>query len=156
MRPAPTNPNKTARQKIYLKALQAHIPCIRPVYGHFGRTIQRFPPVDRTLGPLVEVYRMEEKRSDVNLAVHLVNDARLNRFDCAVIVSNDSDLVEALRIVNKECEKRVGLFTPGTRRVSTHLKQYSHFRRVVRIGNLAESQLPDPIPGTRIHKPKSW
>ena len=156
VRSAPANPNKAGRQKIYLKALQAHIPCFKTVYGHFGRTIQRLPPVDQTLGPLVKVYRVEEKRSDVNLAVHLVNDARLERFDCAVVVSNDGDLAEALRIVKEECGKKVGLFTPGHRRVSTHLRRHSHFQRMIRTSNLAKSRLPNPIPGTRICKPKGW
>jgi hypothetical protein len=30
--------------------------------------------------------------SDVNLATHLLHDARMGRFDVAVLVSNDSDL----------------------------------------------------------------
>jgi uncharacterized LabA/DUF88 family protein len=46
-----------------------------------------------------EVIHTEEKGSDVNLGVHLVNDAWLNRYDCAVVVSNDSDLAEAISLV---------------------------------------------------------
>ena len=42
----------------------------------------------------VEVIKTEEKGSDVNLAVHLLNDAWLDRYECAVVVSNDSDLAE--------------------------------------------------------------
>ncbi|MEP2463074.1 MAG: NYN domain-containing protein [Henriciella sp.] len=41
----------------------------------------------------------EEKGSDVNLGVHLVNDAHLDRFDVALVVSQDSDLLEPMRIV---------------------------------------------------------
>jgi uncharacterized LabA/DUF88 family protein len=47
----------------------------------------------------VEVWKNEEKGSDVNLALHLLNDAWQDAFDCAVVVSNDSDLAEALRMV---------------------------------------------------------
>ena len=100
--------------------------------------------------------RTEEKGSDVNLAVHLVNDAHNNLFDCAIVVSNDSDLAEAMRIVKDECEKVVGLFTPWRRRASKQLMQHSSFQRTIRKASLARSQLPNPIPGTKIHKPEHW
>ena len=56
-------------------------------------------------GNLIEVFRTEEKGSDVNLAVHLVNDVHQNTFDCAVVISNDSDLAKAMRIVKDEYRK---------------------------------------------------
>ena len=43
----------------------------------------------------VKVWKNEEKGSDVNIAVHVLNDAWQNAHDCAVVVSNDSDLAEA-------------------------------------------------------------
>lgn len=48
--------------------------------------------------PVCRVWKNEEKGSDVNLAIHLLNDAWNNRFDVAVVVSNDSDLAEAMRL----------------------------------------------------------
>lgn len=112
--------------------------------------------MDSRIGNLVEVFRMEEKGSDVNLAVHLVNDAHKGLFDCAIVVSNDSDLAEAMRIAKDECEKVVGLFTPWRRRASKQLMRNSTFQRTIRRSSLAKSQLPNPIPGTRIHKPIGW
>jgi hypothetical protein len=44
----------------------------------------------------------EEKESDVNLAIHLLNDARNNRMDVAYVVSSDSDLSPALRMCSTE------------------------------------------------------
>jgi hypothetical protein len=60
----------------------------------------------------VEVYRSEEKGTDVNLAAHLIHDAHLGRFEAALVVSNDSDLKESVRIVKHEIGKIVGIFTP--------------------------------------------
>ena len=154
--PTPTNPNNASRQRVYLRALQAQVPHFKPVYGRFSLTKPWYPAASQPLGALVQVQRMEEKGSDVNLAVHMVNDAWQNLFDCAVVVSNDSDLAEALRIVQQQCGKRVGLLTPEKRRVSKHLKRYSHFQRMIRRGNLAKAQLPSPIPGTNLRKPKGW
>ena len=113
-------------------------------------------PVNPELGYQVEVFRTEEKGSDVNLAVHLVNDAHKDSFDCAIVVSNDSDLAEAMRLVKDECGKMVELFTPWRRRASKQLMQHSDFQRTIRRASLAKSQLPDPIPGTKIRKPHDW
>jgi hypothetical protein len=42
------------------------------------------------------------------LAVHLLNDAWLNEYDCAIVVSNDSDLAESMRFVREEHHKMIG------------------------------------------------
>ncbi len=90
------------------------------------------------------------------LAVQLLNDAWLDRFDCAVVVSNDGDLKEALRIVNEDLHKKIGLVTPWRRRPLYTLQQYCFFVAYARKGLLASCQLPTPIPGTTICKPASW
>lgn len=56
---------------------------------------------------------MEEKGSDVNLAAHLLNDAWKGVFDAAVVVSNDTDLVEPIRMVTTERGKPV-IVMPST------------------------------------------
>ena len=104
-----------------------------------------------------EVIRTEEKGSDVNLAVHLLNDSWLDVYDCAVVVSNDSDIAEAMRLVRHHHRgKRVGLVTPGTGRPSRQLLAHADFARHIRPNALRQSQLPDPIPGTTISKPSRW
>ena len=55
---------------------------------------------------------MEKKRSDVNLACHLLLDAFHNNFDVAAVLSNDSELVEPIRIVTQVLGKPVGLLSP--------------------------------------------
>ena len=54
----------------------------------------------------------EEKGSNVNLATHMVNDAWKNLYDVALIISNDSDLVEAIHIVKSERSKVIVLANP--------------------------------------------
>ena len=102
------------------------------------------------------VIKTEEKGSDVNLAVHLLNDAWLGLYDCAVVVSNDSDLAESMRLVKAQHNKVIGLIHPSQRRASKQLAAYADFIKSVRQGALAKSQLPDPIPGTNLRKPTSW
>ena len=156
----PHDQQKSIRQQIYLRALKAHIPEIEIYYGHFLSNPIRAPLVNPTATQqFADVIKTEEKGSDVNLAVHLLNDAWMNRYDCAIVISNDSDLAESMRLVKEEHQKMIGLFVPGfpkDRSISRELKRYANFVRPIRTTTLKASQLPDPIPGTRIHKPKSW
>ena len=156
VKPKVTDSTVRIRQATYIKAINTHIPELTVIYGHFLENRVFCKPVDPKLGNSVEVYRTEEKGSDVNLSVHLVNDAHNDLFDCAIVVSNDSDLAEVMRIVKDECKKMVGLFTPWKRRASKQLMQHSNFQREIRRSSLAKSQLPNPIPGTRIFKPSIW
>ena len=106
----------------------------------------------------VEVIKTDEKGSDVNLAVHLLNDAYQNKYDCAVVVSNDSDMTEAMRLVREHHkEKIIGLITPGEERTTSRkLADYAHFIRKTRRSALEASQLPDKIPNSNIRKPDRW
>ena len=89
-------------------------------FGHFLSHKVR-APLAQPAGDqrTVEVIRTEEKGSDVNLAVHLINDGWLDAYDCAVVVSNDSDIAEAMRLVRQHQGKRIGLVTPGPYRPRT-------------------------------------
>ena len=149
--------SKPQRQDIYLRALQHFRPEVEMYFGHFLRHRVR-APLARQMGErrTVEVIRTEEKGSDVNLAVHLVNDGWLDAYDCGVVVSNDSDLAEAMRLVREQHGKRIGLVTPGTGRPSQQLRKHADFVRHIRTNGLQHSQLPDPIPGSNIRKPGKW
>ncbi len=102
-----------------------------------------------------EVHWMEEKGSDVNLSCHLVNDAWAGRFEAAAVLSNDSDLIEPIKIVNQELKKPVILLCPvdtphiGLSNVATSVRHIKH-------ADLKSSLFPDTIPGTKIVKPLTW
>ena len=152
------DPSKPQRQDTYLRALQLHRPEIEIYFGHFPSNRVRLPLAAPTAGRrTAEVVRTEEKASDVNLAVHLLNDCWLDAYDCALVVTNDSDIAEAMRLVRLHHRKRIGLATPGARRPSQQLKKHADFMLHLRNNSvLQQSQLPDPIPGTNIHKPAVW
>lgn len=86
------------------------------------------------------------------------NHAWLDKYDCAVIISNDSDLAEPLRIIREQHNKKIiGLLSPVIEgHPSNELQKYAHFVKRIRKGVLKASQLPDKIPGTKIHKPAQW
>ena len=153
----PNDLSKPQRQDTYLRALERHCPEVEVYFGHFlTHKVQAVLAGSGNRRRLVDVVRTEEKGSDVNLAVHLLNDAWLNNYDCAVLVTNDSDIAEALRLVRKHKRKLIGLITPGTSRTSKELRTHADFLRRIRTSALKRNQLPSPIPGTSITKPANW
>lgn len=88
-------------------------------------------------------------------ATHLVADAFRGSFDVAVVLSNDTDLVEPVRVVTGELKKPVGIFCP-CENVATSLKEVATFIRHITAARLGQSQFPDTIPGTTIMRPASW
>lgn len=157
------DPDQPIRQKTFIRALEKYIPEISVYYGEFLSHNVMQPlacPIDKTcFGKPIKfanIIKTEEKGSDVNLALHLLNDAWLDLYDCAVVVSNDSDLAESLKLVKTQHKKIIGLVTPSDTHPSRELMQYATFNKRIRKGLLAASQLPSPIPGTTIRKPKVW
>lgn len=156
---ADRNPASPGRQKAYIKALEANCPEMLTIYGHYLSHPVSMPTVDPGLPKYVRVLKTEEKGSDVNLAVHLINDAWRDAFDCAIVISNDSDLAEAVHLVKAEHPKKlVGAILPlrQGRRASHQLRMAVDFVRQFRPATLKAAQLPDPIPGTTLAKPVGW
>ena len=159
------DPDAPRRQKAYLGALQS-VPEIAIHYGNFLSTEKwagivhppkTKPPVPFTppFPDVIKVWKTEEKGSDVNLGCHLVRDAFQGSYDAAAVLSNDTDLVEPIRIVTQELGLPVGLIAPVPKPAAS-LKAVVSFVRHIRPSDLHHAQFPDPIPGTRIRKPVSW
>jgi hypothetical protein len=105
----------------------------------------------------VRVIKTEEKGSDVNLGTHLLNDGYKQDYEVAVVITNDSDLLEPIRIVRHELGLPVGILNPH-KRPSRVLLQHASFIKQIRKGVLAASQFA-PILADNIgvfHKPSAW
>jgi hypothetical protein len=152
------DPDAPTRQDTYLRALRT-VPGLQLILGHFLTKSRRLP---RTDGKGTETVRVtEEKGSDVNLAAHLVRDAFCSDFELAAVVSNDSDLAEAIRIVVDEVDLPVGILAPVARekrRPSEMLRERATFLKRIRSGVLKKSQFPEMLTDStgRFRKPSSW
>ena len=60
----------------------------------------------------IEIYKTEEKGSDVNLGAHLLMDGFLGCYDAAIVITGDSDLVTPIRMVRDQLKKPVGVLNP--------------------------------------------
>jgi hypothetical protein len=105
---------------------------------------------------VTEVHTMEEKGSDVNLAAHLLNDAWKGSFQAAAVISNDTDLIEPIRMVAVERSLPVTVVCPGRWPMADGLRRVATHQRHIHRSMLVAAQLSDPIPGTTIRKPLGW
>lgn len=152
----PHNPSAPIDQQIYLRALRT-IPDLSITYGHFLTHSVRMTLSGVNPAQKVWVDKTEEKGSDVNLAAQLVRDAFRKRFDVAVLITNDSDLAEPVRIVTQELALPVGILNPHQYH-SQELKRLATFVKRIRQSDLHASQFPPTLTDAKgaFHKPLSW
>jgi uncharacterized LabA/DUF88 family protein len=105
----------------------------------------------------VNVDKTEEKGSDVNLAAHLLRDAFTGLYELAVVISNDSDLREPVRIVRRELNLPVGIINPHQIH-SRELQEFATFRKRIREVDLVSSQFPESLQDAKgtFRKPRGW
>ena len=156
----PGDPDAPLRQKTYLRAL-ATLPRISIHLGHFlSNPVWMRLAKPSAAGPKrVQVIKTEEKGSDVNLASLLLMDGFKRDCDTVVIVSNDSDLREPVRIARRELGLTVGVVNPHPPRFkSLELSAHAHFFKQVRTSALAACQFPPVLTDAKgsFHKPDSW
>lgn len=106
--------------------------------------------------------RPQEKKTDVNIATHLVADALENRFDRAYLLCADADLEPAVKFVVDRCGKSLTLIDPP-RRHSSDLAALADAHLHVNVSLLRQCQLPNPVvfqnrrgKVRRIHRPEKW
>jgi uncharacterized LabA/DUF88 family protein len=108
----------------------------------------------------VQVMKAEEKRSDVNLATHLLVDCYTNDCDEAIVISNDSDIALPVEMVVKQCGIAVHVVNPHEpRKLSRELTAVaSSFLRSINKTVLASSQFPNTLSDANgaFTKPPLW
>jgi uncharacterized LabA/DUF88 family protein len=163
-------------QQSYHRALQAkHGARFELVHGAHsfdkdGTLLPTFvpgQPYDRQVRS--RVWKLEEKKTDVNLAMAMYRDAAKGRYNQLVLCSNDSDAEPALQALREDFPHlQIGVVTPvpppspgksSPRGVSTSLAQHAHWvRRYLLDGELANAQLrlQVPTPKKPVRKPAHW
>jgi hypothetical protein len=149
-----------ARQDVYLEALST-LPRLETHFGTFVEHPRLLRRVDIGRGgPLsAEVWVPEEKGSDVNLASHLLLDAFRDSYDVGVVVSNDADLLEPVRMVREELGKTVGVLRVEGGQRRCIFSGRVDFIRTVRRGHFARAQLPARVTtakGRSVERPAEW
>jgi hypothetical protein len=90
---------------------------------------------------------------------YLLVDAFREDAEAFAVVSNDSDLIEPIRIVRHELGKVVGLLNPQPTPSQRLLQCKPTFAKPIRAGVLRASQFPPTVldaKGRAITKPADW
>jgi len=118
-------PGPYARHRAYVRALEAV--GVTPVMGHFKEKDRRCIRCGKSWKA------HEEKETDVNIALWILNEAYKDTFDRAFVLSNDSDLAPVVRMLRQEFpRKRVRIITPPKKKTSKELIQAAGGPRVAR------------------------
>ena len=161
-------------QQSYLRALELLYPermqITRGIHSHdkTGTLLPEYiagQPYDRL--KRTRVWKIEEKQTDVNIAISMYRDAAKNLVDHQVLVTNDSDAEPTLKAIREDSPHiTVGVITPvrppdsgGARSISASLERHAHWmRRYILDAELDAAQLPLRIPTKKkpIMKPEHW
>jgi len=147
------DPEGQRRQSDYLDALASYSSRVTVVDGRF----QEKPRRCQDCGAAWTVY--EEKETDVNIAAALIEDAVLDRYDTALLISADSDLCPAIVTMKRLCpEKRIiAVFPP--KRHSADLKRAVDGYLPLGDDKVRQAQLPTEVvnnAGITLRRPKLW
>lgn len=157
----PEDPDQHNRQDLYLRALEG-IPHLSIHLGRFrvGRTWMRLAHPPQAGSPMVEVIKVEEKGTDVNIGAYLIADVLTADCEMAVVISNDSDLAEPIRMACHDYGVPVGIFNPGRiSRASWHLQQIPpSFFRHINTTALENCQFPEKLQDVdgEFQRPPTW
>ncbi len=163
----PHNPDAPTNQAFYLRALGTLPNVTIHRDGWFAARPSTLPqhPIVYLDGPnnppkLVTVMRMEEKRTDVDIATQLLGDCFDHAFDKAVVISSDTDLVPPIDMIRKKFGRTVvAVNTHRSRRMSKHLVQAAtDYVRKINPSVLRNCQLPSPLTDAAgaFTKPPTW
>ena len=168
---AARSPDSVSSQMRYLRALGLSYPDHVEVHKGFYTLIPMkahlMDPANekRRLreGEEVLVWKLEEKQSDVRLALEILQDALTGAVDQIVVCSNDTDIAPALEKVRDHCPNiKIGLVIPTNDSVRRPNKDMAVLADWVRShiteAELAACQFPPFIPAKRkgVKKPESW
>lgn len=146
------------RQQTYIRALET-LSGLEVEYGFFRREIRELRRAD-DMGTL-QVWLPREKGSDVNLATQLMDDFCNGRFEAASVLSNDSDLVAPIKIINAQRSRPVGLMTPPKWKntPAVELRTVAAFHHRITMAAVRDCQFPEELlaqDGQTLRRPDGW
>lgn len=152
---------KQRNQVAYLHALRT-VPSIEVVEGvHKEKDRACFVDACTHIG--LRVFKtVEEKRTDVSIAVQMLDDAYQDACDILILISGDSDLVPAIeRIRQRFPQKEVVVYVPNLLRKDGHheIREAATREKDLPLNTLCKAQFPDEVSlgGTNfVRRPADW
>lgn len=144
--------DEVKRQSTYIEAIQS-LPAVSVSLGHYLTS----PRTCHKCGFTFDL--SQEKMTDVNIAVRLLEDAFRDAFDTAPLISADSDLIAPLTAVKRLFpSKRIIVACPPGR-YSAALCRAGHGFLKIGHGSIEKSQFPEEVrtaSGFVLRRPALW
>ena len=146
------DPGASKRQAVFIDALLAR----GGIEIDFGQFLSSSKTC-RACGAVRK--KREEKRTDVNIAVRLLDDAYDDRFDTAMVISGDSDLVPPIKSVRRRFPSKRVIVAAPPERWSGQLRQAANAAFRISPLTIRSNRLPDPVltpDGVELRAPHGW
>jgi uncharacterized LabA/DUF88 family protein len=145
------NPDKQKRQSTYIEAVESI--GVKIIYGNYQDNKEEC----KRCGHLW--LSAKEKMTDVNIATNIIMDAYQDKYDAAMLISGDSDLVPPINAVHQNFKnKRVFIaFPPKRHNASMALVAKGSF--IIGRKKLIDSQFQEEVvskSGYKLKRPDSW
>jgi uncharacterized LabA/DUF88 family protein len=145
------DPKKEKRQRTYIDALVSKN--VKIIKGKYERKEVECDNCSHIW------YRTNEKMTDVNIAINMIMDAVNDKYDVAILVSGDSDLVPAITAIKERfpSKKIIVVFPPARHNMS--VKQAAHASIQLGRNVLLRHQLEEEVVsvgGFVLKKPNQW
>jgi uncharacterized LabA/DUF88 family protein len=145
------NPDKQKRQTTYIEALEAV--GVKIYFGNYqSDTIEC-----RLCGNIWPTYH--EKMTDVNIATQLLIDAYQDRYDMAMLISGDSDLVPPMKAIHALFNKKRVFVAFPPKRHNSSVALIAKGSMMIGRKKLIDSQFDNEVTkkdGFILIKPKDW
>lgn len=145
------DPEKQKRQSTYIDALSAL--GAQVIYGQYQNNKEDCHRCGH------EWLSPKEKMTDVNIATHLLLDAFQDKYDMAMLISGDSDLVPPVKSIHEHFKnKRVFLAFPPSRH-NKSLSLQAKGSMIIGKSKIKNCQLPEELKsqtGYILKKPRQW
>lgn len=146
------NPPKEKRQGTFVEALET-LTDLYIFYGHYQSNIETCYKCGHSYPS------NNEKMTDVNIATELLCDAFHDKFDTAIIVSGDSDLVPPIKAIKNYFPSKKVIVAFPPERFNINMKNAASGILYINRAKLKSSQFSDNIVkgnGYTLIKPISW
>ena len=147
------NVDQLGRHKTYISALEAV--GVETIHGHYIHADSK--PCGEC-GMVTN--HLNEKQTDINLALSLFSDAMTDQFDVSYLLSADSDQASTARYMRKFFpEKKLITVSPPNKPISDNVANFADGKRRLNRGDIEKCRFPNyvaPAEGPPIACPKEY
>jgi len=152
------NPQKVVRHKAFIKSLQ--IKGVKPIYGKFKRVERLCLNSVCKLPRKKKTYKThEEKRTDVNIAIYMLEKAVAEEYDIALLITGDSDIIPAIESIKRLAPSKEIRLVPPIGQACYEIKDFADQVMKMKEKHLKTSLLEKEISitgGKKLVSPKEW